>query len=164
MKKQIFNNDIKDGNMTINDSYVKQNTSEHKSGIVNINPLKDIPKSLIRLYGFTGVYQNIYFNTEEELNEYINNHSTVYGDVCILDYLGNVAGFNNVIRKTYDDGYFVLYSQVEENKYAIYNYEKSAILGKYIWNYVDGNLNEEYNALMKYSGNSLSKILKKKIN
>lgn len=157
----IFTENEKNGNTTTNDLHASKMKYLNEKNRININPLKNIPKPLVRLYGFCGIYQNVYFPSEEELLEYINNNNTIYGDACILDYLGEVAGFDNVIRKTYDDGYFVLYCQLDEEKYAIYDYEKSVYYNKFIWNYVKGNLNEEYNSLMKYSDNLTKTLMKK---
>lgn len=163
-KKIIFFKHVKTGDMSINNLYAKDTKFNDVLEKVNINPLKSLPNPIIRLYGFSGIYGSIYFETEQELIDYAKNHDVNYGVFCILDYLGSVAGKHDVIRKTYEDGYFKLYTKNDDTSYLAYNYEKSYCTGKFIWDRIDGNLNEEYNALMKYSDNSLSKILMKKIN
>ena len=99
---------------------------------VNINPLKELPKSKMRLYGFNGVFSSSYFDTEKELIEYVKTHNTSNGSICVIDYLGNVAGYSDVIKVTYENGEYVLYTAVDEYGYGKYNYERSIYKGEFV--------------------------------
>ena len=112
----------------------------------NIDPLKEIPKPQMRLYGFSGVFNSSYFDTEEELIEYVKNHNIGFGSICVMDYLGKVAGRNDVIRLTYKSGKQVLYTAVDEDGYGIYNHERSYYKGEFVWEYNYGSISEMYSA------------------
>ena len=112
----------------------------------NVNPLTEIPEPQMRLYGFSGAFNSAYFDTEEELIEWVKNHNTDFGDVCVIDYLGNVAGRSDVIRKTYKSGKSNLYAACDEDGYGIYNFERSTYRGEFVWEYNHGSLREIYSA------------------
>lgn len=111
----------------------------------NVNPLTKIPKPQMRLYGFSGVF-SAYFDTEEELIEWVKTHNTKFGDICIIDYLGDVAGCSDVIRKTYKSGKSKLYVACNEDGYGTYNFERSTYRGEFVWEYSHGSLREMYSA------------------
>lgn len=112
----------------------------------NINPLTEIPEPQMRLYGFSGVLKSAFFDTEAELIEYVKTHDIQFGNVCIMDYLGNVAGRSDVIRLTYKSGKQDLYTAVNEDGYGIYNNERSIYRGEFVWEYNYGNISEMYSA------------------
>lgn len=112
----------------------------------NVNPLTEIPEPQMRLYGFSGVFNSAYFDTEKELIEWVKNHDTDFGDVCVIDYLGKVAGRSDVIRKTYKSGKSNLYVACDEDGYGIYNFERSTYRGEFVWEYNHGSLREIYSA------------------
>ena len=112
----------------------------------NVNPLTEIPEPQMRLYGFSGAFNSAYFDTEEELIEWVKNHNIQFGDICVIDYLGNVAGRSDVIRKTYKSGKSILYAACDEDGYGIYNLERSAYRGEFVWEYNHGSLREMYSA------------------
>ena len=112
----------------------------------NVNPLTEIPEPQMRLYGFSGAFNSAFFDTEEELNEWVKNHNTEFGDICIIDYLGKVAGRNDVIRKNYKDGKSKLYAACDNYGYGIYNFERSIYRGEFVWEYSYGSLREMYSA------------------
>lgn len=112
----------------------------------NINPLTEIPEPQMRLYGFSGLFKSAFFDTEEELIEYVKTHNTELGSICVVEYLGNVAGRSDVIRLTYKSGKSVLYSSVNEDGYGIYNNERSIYRGEFVWEYNHGSISEMYSA------------------
>ena len=112
----------------------------------NVNPLTKIPESQMRLYGFSGAFNSAYFDTEEELIGWVKTHNTEFGDICIIDYLGNVAGCSDVIRETYKSGKSKLYVACDEDGYGTYNFERSIYRGEFIWEYNHGSLREMYSA------------------
>lgn len=112
----------------------------------NVNPLKEIPEPQMRLFGFSGAFKSAFFDTEEELLEYVQKNDTSFGDVCIIEYLGNVAGCSDVIRKVKRNGKKVLYTAVDEDGYGIYNYERSVYRNEFIWEYSHGSISEMYSA------------------
>ncbi len=112
----------------------------------NINPLKEMPKSQMKLYGFSGAFNSVFFDSEEELIEWIKTHSTDFGNICVMDYLGTVAGRRDVIRLTYKNGKSVLYTACDEDGYAIYNEKRSIYKGEFVWEYNYGSISDEYAA------------------
>lgn len=112
----------------------------------NINPLEKLPEAQKRLYGFSGLYKSAYFDTEDELIEYIKTNNTQFGSICVIEYLGNVAGKSDVIRKIYRDNKSVLYAVVDEDGYVIYNNERSIYRGEFVWEYNHGKIESEYSA------------------
>ncbi|MBQ7141222.1 MAG: hypothetical protein IJO32_06950 [Bacilli bacterium] len=112
----------------------------------NINPLTEIPEPQMRLYGFSGAFKSAFFDTEEELIEYVKTHNTQYGNICVMEYLGNVADRSDVIRLTYKSGKSVLYTSVDEDGYGIYNNERSIYRGEFVWEYNHGSIREMYSA------------------
>ena len=112
----------------------------------NINPLTEIPEPQMRLYGFSGVFKSAFFDTEEELIEYVKTHNTEFGSICVVEYLGNVAGRSDVIRLTYKSGKSVLYTSVNEDGYGIYNNERSIYRGEFVWEYNHGSISDVYSA------------------
>ena len=112
----------------------------------NVNPLTEIPKPQMRLFGFSGVFNSAYFDTEEELIEWVKNHNIDFGDICVMDYLGTVAGRSDVIRLTYKNGKSVLYTAVDEDGYGIYNEDRSIYRGEFVWEYNYGSISDKYAA------------------
>ena len=112
----------------------------------NVNPLTEIPEPQMRLYGFSGFFNSEFFNTEEELMEYIKTADTEFGNLCVIEYLGNVAGRSDVIRVSYKDRTPKLYTSVDEDGYGIYNDNRSIEKGEYVWEYNHGNISEMYSA------------------
>lgn len=100
----------------------------------------------MRLYGFLGVFKSSFFDTEEELIEYIKNHDTTYGDACVIEFLGNVANCSDVIRIIYRNGKKVLCTAEDEDGYKIYNHERSIYRGEFIWEYRHGSIRKMYSA------------------
>lgn len=112
----------------------------------NDNPLTEIPEPQMRLYGFSGFFNSEFFNTEEELMEYVKTADTEFGNLCVIEYLGNVAGCSDVIRVSYKDRTPKLYTSVDEDGYGIYNDNRSIEKGEYVWEYNHGNISEMYSA------------------
>jgi len=112
----------------------------------NVNPLTEIPEPQMRLYGFLGVFKSVFFNTERQLIAYVKAHNTEFGSICVMDYLGKVAGCNDVIRLTYKNGKSVLYRAIDEDGYGKYNPERSIYRGEFVWEYNHGRISEMYSA------------------
>ena len=112
----------------------------------NVNPLTEIPKSQMRLYGFSGAFKSAFFDTEAKLIEYVKTHDTQFGSVCVMDYLGNVADCSDVISLTYKSGKQVLYTSVNDDGYGIYNNQRSIYRGEFVWEYNYGSISEMYSA------------------
>ncbi len=112
----------------------------------NVNPLTEIPKPQMRLFGFFGAFNSVYFDTEEELIEWLKNHNIDFGNICVMDYLGTVAGRSDVIRLTYKNDKSILYTACDEDGYGIYNAERSTYRGEFVWEYNYGSISDEYAA------------------
>lgn len=117
----------------------------------NINPLIEIPESQMKLYGYSSFFDKSYFDAEEKLMEYIrdNKCDMLFGGVCIIEYLGTVAGCNDVIRQTYSDGDSRLVTAATEEYISTYSERRSYHQGRFVWESNHGNLRVEYNAFKK---------------
>lgn len=111
----------------------------------NINPL-EILKPQMKLYGFSGAFMSEFFDSEEQLAEWMKSNDTSFGSRCVIEYLGNVAGRSDVIRITDESGRTDLYTVVDEDGYGIYNNKRSICLGKYVWEFSHGSISEFYSA------------------
>ena len=101
----------------------------------NVNPLKEIPDPKMRLYGFDGAFKNAYFDSKEELVEWLKTNKPKYGSACVLEYLGTVAGRSDVIRITCKGNKPMLYAACDEDGYGIYNEDRSYYRGEFVWEY-----------------------------
>ena len=83
MKEKIFSNETIE--LFKNNQNKNSSISKIKKMIdgepKNVNPLTEIPKSQMRLYGFSGAFYSAYFDTEEELKEWVKTHNTDFGDI-----------------------------------------------------------------------------------
>ena len=113
---------------------------------VNKNPLAEIPTPQMVLYGFSGAFKSVYFDTEVELEEYVRTNDTSFGNICVIEYLGNVAGRSDVIRKTSRNRKPLLFTACDRDGYGIYNEERSIYCGKFIWEYNNGDIKDMYSA------------------
>ena len=112
----------------------------------NINPLKEIPEPQMRLYGLSGAFESVFFDTKEKLMEYAKTHNIPFSEVCVIEFLGNVAGRSDVIREISRSGRKVLYAACDEDGYGIYNYERSVYRGEFVWEYNHGSISALYAA------------------
>lgn len=129
-------------NLSIDNILEKDNLNNNKIKIF------DSPNPIIRLYGCTNIFDNLFFNTEEELMEYAKINNINLDNIYVLDYLGEYAGCRDVIRKsTINDT--ILYTAIDKDGYAIFNLEKSYAIHNTVWEYNYGNLSEEYAAFRK---------------
>lgn len=116
---------------------------------VGINPLEEIPEPQMTLYGVNGMFFSKYFDTEEELKRYLLTQDAITGNRCKIEYLGNAAGKNDVIRITYESKEGNLYTVSDEDGYGVYNQNRSVYTGTFIWEYNHGSLRDEYEAFKK---------------
>lgn len=102
--------------------------------------VKKNPK--MRLYAFLGFNNQVFCDNYEDLIEYIKSidiFSEFTRDICVLDYLGNVDGKSDVIRKINSEGY-TLYTAIDRDGYAKYNdFERR-------WEYENGSIAYLYEA------------------
>ena len=81
------------------------------------NPLLSIPNYELRLY----VIDENFFETKKELEKYCKSNSLSIDNAYFLDYIRNMAGRDDVIRKSNFDGRSLFYTVVDEDGYGIYN-------------------------------------------
>jgi len=112
----------------------------------NINPLTELPEPQMKLYGFYGAFASAFFETEKEQKEYVEKNDTEFGNTCIIEYLGHVAGRDDVIRLTYKGDKSKLYTSVNEDGYGVYNEERSKYKGEFVWEFNYGSIRELYSA------------------
>ncbi|MBQ7140023.1 MAG: hypothetical protein IJO32_00805 [Bacilli bacterium] len=120
-----------------------------KSSVINsknINPLIEIPNAKMKLYEIDGISDSIFFDTIDELEKYIISNMIYFYKFYITEFMGDMAGESNVIRKSTKSGMATLYTMCDINGYKIYNPERSIYEGKFIWEYVPGKIDELYKA------------------
>jgi hypothetical protein len=110
----------------------------------NINPLKDIPTPKVKLYGLEGFFKSIYFDTEEQLKEYLKCIPIrLLEFISTIEYFEELAGRTDVVRQTIN-GKSRLITALDKDAYGVYNEERSFHQGKFVWeveycaNYLDG--------------------------
>lgn len=107
---------------------------------------EDVLESQMKLYGYRGVFNSEFFDTDEELSEWMKTEKLGFGIKCIIDYVGNVAGRNDVLKITEIGGLTYLVTACDEDGYGIYNEERSNRCNTFIWEYYHGNLSSMYKA------------------
>lgn len=147
-KNNIFSNDLL---QALNKKKEENKTTTTLKRMIdgepkNVDPLKEIPEPQMKLFGFSGAFNSVYFDTEEELIEYVKNNDTTFGNICVIEYLGEVANCKDVIREINKNGREVLYTAVDEDGYGIYNRERSIYRGEFVWEYNHGRIKEMYSA------------------
>ena len=118
----------------------------------NINPLTEIPEPQMKLYGYEGFFDSVFFDTEEELKEHIKSNGVsggFGGELCIVEYMGTMAGRSDVIRKTNKDGKQTLVTVATEDHIGYYNERRSYHQGSFVWEGTPGNLRAIYSAFKK---------------
>lgn len=133
-----------------------------------VNPLNELSEPIMRLYGLLFKSGSIiYFDTKDELIDYIKTNGIYSSLVCLIDYLGEVAGRCDVIKRTTIDGTSILYTNINKNSYGVYNPNRSFYKGEYVWEYNRGNIEEMYNEfkkrgiIIKENDSSNIKVVKK---
>ncbi|MBQ7790256.1 MAG: hypothetical protein IJ399_03235 [Bacilli bacterium] len=127
---------------------VRNLTITNLDGIYNYNHL---PESKMRLFCAVVDYKRNFFDTEEELIDFIKNSDIRVDDIYILDYLDEVYNRDRVIKVTFMNGHEMLYSKVDEygwNGFAIHDPHKSFSSNKYIWNYYGTSIDDIYLAFI----------------
>lgn len=127
----------------------KKSQSDEKSKnyeLIGKDPLNSLPNPQMRLYGYSGVFENLFFDTEEELMEYLRVQNIQPNGKSVIDYLGNVLGRSDVIRLTDNNGKQTFYTAIDNDGYATYHHEKSMNKKEFIWEYNYGDLREIYSA------------------
>lgn len=150
-EEKFINNlvdDIKNNNSPNSNPEIQELIKYFDRESENIDQLKDIPKSKMRLYGYSDTLYGTrkYFDSEEELIKHIRNNDKQFTNIEIIDYIGNIAGRSDVIRVTSKNGIEKLYTVIDEDGYAICNVEKSLHEKEFIWEYNYGEIKEMYSA------------------
>ena len=111
----------------------------------------------MRLYAYGNGLLDYFFDTEEQLIEFLNNRNTdvINSLAYIIDFMGGMASRKNVVRKTFMDGSSRFETGTETtdetlDAYAIYNESRSFYRGEFFWeaNY-GGNIRAIYDAFGK---------------
>ena len=106
--------------------------------------------SKLTIYGYLDLFskKSVFYDTEEELLQYIDNNDTTFGQICKIEYLGNILGKNSVIRRTLKNGNVKLFIIYDEDVYGMYDYRYSLYRKDFMWDFEFGNLKEIYNAFI----------------
>lgn len=116
----------------------------------NINLLPILPSSIMELYCFDNGINCQYFNSLEELKEFESSQRNV-GLSFKIEYLGDVANKENVIKQSYKNGAYRLISYIDNHNYEVYNEEKSKYKGVFVWDHYFGNISDIYYAFDEYA-------------
>ena len=116
--------------------------------IVNSDPLNksSLENSKITMYGVNTGFQTKLFKTKKERDKFIKKENPKVQLTYQYDYLGNVAGKNNVIKEKdeYGSSRLIAVDGNYNNSYYVYNYKKSKEIGEYSWNHYYDEFNEKY--------------------
>lgn len=107
---------------------------------VNRNPLPEIPNSGMKVYGI----DNSFFDTKEELERYCTVNDLSKDQMFTLDYIREVAGRKDVIKRTDKNGTSIFLTAVDEDGYGIFNATRSTYRGEFVWEFNYGTIEELY--------------------
>ena len=107
------------------------------------------PKSKMTIYGFLGIFNNQFFDKNEELIEYSKVADTFFGAFSRIDYLGTMDGHTDVIKIDFIGGSCKYYTVINHDGYAVLNKSKSTKENKPVWEFEYGNLSDIYLAFKK---------------
>lgn len=107
---------------------------------------KESVTSKMILYG----YKTDFFDTEEELKEYCILNQLPINASFTVEYIGNMFGMNDVIRKTIRKCNPIYCAAFEKDGYAVYNEEKSNSENDDVWEYRYGSISEIYSAFREH--------------
>ena len=110
------------------------------------DPLKEIPKPQMRLYGISLAIKGIYFDSEKELKEYVKSNNIAKPNIHVIEFLGKFSGCSDVIRVIYGNGKSYLCKAVDSYGYGVYNHKRSIEENDFVWEYVYGRINHMYRA------------------
>lgn len=133
--------------------------------VIDIAPLNiyELPKAEVKLYAVGTGVDSHYFATATDRKKWLVDAKPKYSYNYTAEYLGNVAGKEDVIKETYENGDIRLLSIENSTEYDIYNFEKSKIKGKFVWDhYIDTNYEKiallmTMNQMMDKDGKTLVK-------
>ena len=121
---------------------------------VGKDPLTDIPEPKMVLYG-TNIFSPYSFFTLGGLQDFLEEQGEEFEEYFVLEYLGDMAGREDVIRVTYIDerGERVhYYTPTAAEHYGKYDHERSVYRGEHIWEGHDGNYLKEFFDMLKEHG------------
>ena len=120
-------------------------------------------ESKMTLYVITTKNGSLYFNTKEQLDNYLKSKNITIGFRTKVEYMGNILNCIDVIKQTYEDGTYRFVSVANEEGYLFYDFEQSKKEKKPIWMYLPGSLQDIYDAF-KQNGIKLEDDTYGKIN
>jgi len=85
-----------------------------------------------------------YFDTMEELSQYIKDNGLDVKRTCIVEYIRAFAGRSDVIRETDSRGASLYFKACDEDGYGIYNRERSNREKTFIWEFSEGSIEDMY--------------------
>lgn len=102
----------------------------------------ELTKKTTILYVFLGEFSNKYFESKSECKEYYEKSHDLFASSCIIEYIGNFAGKDDVIKYRNFDGehYLVVCDEVsyydyqaDENNHDIFHWQP--VNGSIEWMY-----------------------------
>lgn len=103
-------------------------------------------KSQMTLYSITTKNGSLYFNSKEQLDNFLKSRNITIGFKTKVEYMGNILNCIDVIKQTYEDGTYRFVSVANEEGYLFYDFDQSKKAEKPIWMYLPGSLRDIYDA------------------
>lgn len=117
-----------------------------------------IPESKMTLYGYAvNVFMIRFFETMDELEIFLKEENMILEHYYILEYLGDMAGHEDVIRVTIrfkfgGEEQVKYYTPTHTEHYGVYNHERSIYCGRHVWEAQDGNYLKDFFDALKEHG------------
>lgn len=104
----------------------------------------NLTKRLTVLYVYSGEFSRKYFESENECNEYYEEHYGPFSDICVIEYLGCFAGKDDVIKvkRQNEEKYFSVCDEVSYYRYQPHQDNDDV----FHWEKIDGIVEWMYNA------------------
>lgn len=104
-----------------------------------------VSKPVMRLYVIRNLFSKKFFDSMEELEEYMDGLSEKTKEgvlISTVEYYKHLAGRDDVIVSKQDGQKPILVTVLDEISYAVFNPYDSSTKKDFIWEYYDGTLEE----------------------
>lgn len=115
---------------------------EKVSNVINASPI-------VRIYCYKDSLGIRIFEDEEDLLYYYSKYAIKDSEVYVSEFLGDVLGNTDVIRRIFIDGSYQICSVRSLESYSLLDLEKFLSTGLLSWNIVFGSLRDDVLAFKK---------------
>lgn len=106
-----------------------------------------------KVYGVNSKNGRIFFDNKKDLKKYVKENSLTMNDTFKVEYMGDYAKNDDVIRVIDGDNVFV-YKEIDEYTCLKFDRAKSLKLGEPIWEFGYKDVTSYYKALGRYKRSS----------